>query len=108
MIQRTLFNNLTVDRIEEILAVQFAGKIEPYIKEWREWIEAGQVHGLGFYISVNSQFEMDGILLHHKEAKTGTIFALSSEAAQNLIERARKAGDIQTFDGDSESCKWVL
>lgn len=108
MIQHTQFNKLTIDRIKDVFRGQFVGKIEPFLKEWREWIEIGRVQNRSFYISLNSKFEMDGILLHDQKEESGVIFAQSSETAQNLIERARKNGDIKTLDGDSESCRWAL
>lgn len=108
MIQRTMFNKLTIDRIEEVFSPKWAGQLDSYIAEWREALAAGQVQGCSFYISINDQMEMDGILLQDTVQQSGTIFAGSSEAAQNLIERARTTGVMKTLNGDSESCKWAL
>lgn len=107
LIQRTLFNKLTLDRIEEVFAPHFTGAIEPQIQVWREAVEAGEVAGRQFYISVNDKWEIDGILMVDDHTQAGVIYARTKEITQSLLERARRGGSLIRLSGDQASCQWV-
>lgn len=107
MIQRTQFNKISVDRIQEVFAGNFPGIIEPYLQQWREWVQAGGSAERVFYISVNENFAVDGILFQDIVAEAATIFSLEATIAYNLVKKATKYGPITTFTGDPASCQWA-
>lgn len=107
LIQRTQFNKISIDRIQEVFAGKFTSVIEPYLQQWREWIQAGGSEGRVFYISLNASFEVDGILFQDIAAEVATIFSFNATVARNLVEKATKYGQIATFNGDPTSCQWA-
>lgn len=107
MIQRTLFNKFTIDRIEEVFVPFFAGIMEPQVQCWREAVNAGEVKEKLFYISINDTWEMDGIFLYDQNTHEGVIYARTRESAKALLERVHRDGGIYTLSGDPTSCLWV-
>ena len=107
LIQRTQFNKISIDRIEEVFAGQFAGAMDSYLERWNEWVTTEKVQRGVFYISVNTDFQVDGLLFHDTVLNQGTIFALSLEVTKELVTKAKKHGNIESFIGDPTSCKWV-
>lgn len=107
MIQRTQFNRITLDRIREKFSAKFPKTLDSYLSQWEEWAALKQVENRLFYISINSDFEVDGILFYDSKIYSGTIFALNEYAAKELFQKAEKNGLIENLNGDPNSIEWV-
>lgn len=107
MVQRTLFNKLTLDRIDEVFTYHFPDGLPGQIICWREELQAGSTEGRQFYISVNDQYEMEGIMLYESSLASGVLYACTPEAVLNLLERVIRTGQLRSVTGDSQSVKWA-
>lgn len=107
MIQRTRFNRITIDRIEELFAPHFRGTIDAEIQCWREAMADGEIAGRQFYISLNAQWEMDGILMYDEAKEEGVIYARTKEVTHDLLERVLRSGGLLRLTGDPAACRWA-
>lgn len=107
MIQRTLFNKLTLDRIDEVFTHHFPDRLPDQIRQWREDVQAGSMESRQFYISINDQYEMEGILLYDISLASGVLYACTSAAVLNLLERVRRTGQLRSVTGDPQSVEWA-
>ncbi len=110
MIQRTQLNKISISKIQE----EFVGneqqtdeELKQYLSQWTNWVRIGQTANRSFYISVNKDYKVDGILLDDGTNGSATLFARSAEVVQNLLIRASRDTHFSELAGDAKSLHWA-